>query len=896
METQRPNPDALLERIREEEARVRRGRLKVFFGACAGVGKTYAMLEAARRKKAEGVDVVAGWVETHGRAETAALLEDIEILPAHTPEYRGSALREFDLDAALVRRPTLLLLDELAHSNVPGSRHAKRFQDAQELLEAGIDVWTTLNVQHLGSLSDLVARITEVTIREIVPDRLLDDADEVELVDLPPDDLLERLREGKVYVPEEAGRALRGFFRKGNLIALRELALRRTADRVDEDVRDYRMAHAIERVWPVAERILICIRPNADSGRLVQAGRRLASRLHAEWIVANVESTSQPALSSAERQVLASVFKLAEELGAGTTVLRGESVSEALLAYARAHNISKIVVGKPARPRWRDRLFGSPVDAIVRGSGEIDVYVVSGAEESSFAPPPHQRQRTTPAAAHLWAVGVVAVCTLLCWGMLAYFDRSNLVMVYLLGVAFVATRFGRWPAVTATCLSVAAFDFFFTPPYLTFAVSDTQYFVTFAVMLVVALLISGLAVRAVEQAEAAHQRGRRTQLLYDTSRELSRVSAPDEIARAGARRVGEVLRGAAFVLLPGPDGRLLPALPDPGGLFADSREHAVAEWVFRHGRRAGLGTDTLSGAAALYCPLPGSDAPVGVLAVQPHESVLPLSPTHVDLLETLARLIAAPLERGRLMTAAQTARLEAETERLRSTLLSSVSHDFRTPLAAITGAASSLVSGSALNPGARLELAQTIHEEAGRLNRLVSNLLDLTRLESGAVRPAREWHSLEEIIGSATRRMERALEGRHLETLLPADLPLLRLDASLIEQVFVNLLDNAAKYTPRGSTIRLSAERRGDEVVVEVADNGPGLAPGDEQRVFEKFVRRSSHRGGFGLGLAICRAAVEAHGGRIWAENRHPAGVAICFTLPAADGPPGPPEDAPDEL
>ncbi|HEX5044345.1 MAG TPA: sensor histidine kinase KdpD [Candidatus Polarisedimenticolaceae bacterium] len=889
MASRRPDPDALLRRVRQEEGERSRGRLRIFFGASPGVGKTYAMLEAARREKGAGLDVVAGWVETHGRAETATLLEGMETLPPREVDYRGVRLREFDLDGALARRPSLLLLDELAHTNAPGSRHLKRWQDARELLEAGIDVWSTLNVQHLASMADLVTQVTEAPVREIVPDSVMDDADTVEFVDLPPDDLLERLREGKVYVPDVAQRAARNFFRKGNLIALRELALRRTAERVEVDVRDYHRAHEVERAWPVAERILVCIRPNPETARLVQAGRRLAGRLRADWVVAHVETRAQPALSPAERQTLASAFKLAEDLGAETTVLRGETVSEALLAYARAHSVSKIVVGKPARPRWRDRLFGSPVDAMVRAAAEIDVFVVSGAEEtpkqSVRRPRPRGRSSRT---GHLWAMAVTALCTAVCWLLGKEIDRSNLIMIYLLGVVFVATRHGRWPAVTSAVLGVAAFDFFFVPPHLTFAVSDTQYVVTFAVMLTVALLISGLAARAVEQAEAAHQRGRRTQLLYAASRELAELSDPAAIARAGARRVAEVMRGEAAVLLPDGTGGLRAPEGSEGAPFADRRERAVADWVFQHGRNAGRGTDTLSGAGALYLPLPGSERPVGVLAVRPEEAMLPLGPTRVELLETLARLIAAPLERGRLS-------MDAEAERLRNTLLSSVSHDLRTPLAAITGAASSLMGEPTLDPEVRLDLAQTIHEEAARLDRRVRNLLDMTRLDSGAVRPAKDWHSLEEVVGSALRRVARALEDRRVTTDLPADLPLLRVDASLLEQVLVNLLENAAKYTPPGSTVRVSAERFAEEVQVEVADDGPGLTPGDEQRVFEKFFREPRARGGgFGLGLAISRAIVEAHGGRIRAENLA-RGVAFRFTLPLELAPSGPGEEAVDE-
>jgi two-component system sensor histidine kinase KdpD len=811
-------------------------------------------------------------------------------------DYRGASLREFDLDAALQRRPALVLVDELAHTNTPGARHAKRWQDVQELLDAGIDVWTTLNVQHLESLNDLVARITEVTQRETVPDRVLEEANEVEFVDLSPDDLLERLREGKVYVPEAAQRAARSFFRKGNLTALRELALRRTADHVDAGVRDYRRAHAIEETWPVAERILVCIRPNPESGRLIRAARRLAGSLRAEWIVAYVESPAQRALSTEERQALAGAFKLAEQLGAESVVLSGRDVGEALLAHARERNASKIVVGKPARHGWRERLRGSPVGPIIRASGDIDVYAIAGEPDDTLPRQAPWRSPPTPRRAYAWAAGVVVLCTLLSRLMFPHFDRSNLIMVYLLGVAFVATRYGRWPSAVASALSVAAFDFFFVPPHLTFAVSDTQYVVTFGVMLVVGLLISTLAVRVKEQGEAARQRERRTQVLYAASREMASLRVPEEITGAAVRHVAEVFHGEAVVLLPDAGGRLTAtgprrAIPD------DAREPAVAEWTYRHGRPAGLGTDTLPAAAALYVPLPGAQGPLGVLGVRPHENLLPLSPENMDLLDTLARQVASPLERARLSAAAEQARVETERERMRSTLLSSVSHDLRTPLAAITGAASSLLEPRALDMEPRRELTQTIYEEARRLNRLVSNLLDMTRLESGSLRLNREWHSLEEIVGAALARVESLLGGRRVETALEADLPLVPLDPVLFEQLLVNLLENAAKYTPAATTIRIAARRSDDGVELAVADDGPGLTPGDEERVFAKFYRSSPARdGGFGLGLAICRAIAEAHGGRIRAENARPHGAVFQVTLPIEGEPPPLDVEVPDDV
>jgi two-component system sensor histidine kinase KdpD len=869
---------------------VKRGRLKVFFGAAPGVGKTYAMLEQARAKRAAGVDVVIGWVETHRRAETAALAEGFERLPPREVEHRGIRLLEFDIDAALARRPGLLLLDELAHTNAPGSRHPKRWQDARELLEAGIDVWTTLNVQHLESVNDLVERVTGVVVRETLPDHLLDDADEVEFVDLPPEDLLRRLAEGKVYLPDQAARAVKRFFRKGNLTALRELALRRTAEHVDADVQDYRLDHAIEATWPVAERVLVSIRPNPESGRLVRAARRLAARLRAEWIAVWVESPGQPPLSAAERSDLAAAFSLAEQLGAETATLSGPSVSEALLSFARQRNISKIVVGKPAHGRWRDRLRGSLVDAIVRASGDIDVFIVSGDRAEAA---PASRRVSGPLSArplhYVWSAVVVVLCTLVCAAMLGRFDRSNLVMVYLLGVAFVAARHGRGPSALAAVLSVAAFDFFFVPPHLTFAVSDSQYLITFAVMLAVSLVISTLAAQVRAQADAARQREQRTQVLYATSRDLAAARTVEEVAEAGSRHVSDVFGGPAAVFVPEPSGALRPRGGAPPG--DGSREGAVAQWAFDHGKPAGLGTDTLPGASAVYLPLRGTQAVLGVLGVRPDPALLPLRPDQADLLDSLTRQVASGLERARLADEAQQARVVVEAERLRSTLLSSVSHDLRTPLATITGAASSLLQDDSLGDGARRDLQEAIYEEAVRLNRLVGNLLDMTRLESGSVRLNRDWHSLEELVGSALARLEPGLRGRTARVRIPEDLPLVPVDGVLVEQVLVNLLENALKYADPAAPIDVAAGVEDGALVVEVADEGPGLPKGDEERVFEKFYRATSGQRGVGLGLPICRAIVTAHGGRIWAEGREPRGTRFRFTLPLGTTPPAARED-----
>jgi len=885
----RPDPDALLARVRDQQAREQRGKLKVFFGAAAGVGKTYAMLEAARAQQAAGVDVLIGWVETHGRTETEALLPGLERLPPRTIEYRGTALREFDLDAALARRPGLFLVDELAHTNAPGSRHTKRWQDVTELLEAGIDVYTTLNVQHLESLNDVVTRVTEVPTRETVPDSTLEEAAEVELVDLPPDDLIRRLKDGKVYVPEQAGEAVRRFFRKGNLIALRELALRTTAARVDAQMETYRREHAVPGTWPVAERILVCVSPSPLAARVVRAARRMATGLRAEWVVVNVETPASARLSNADRDRVVQTLRLAEQLGAETTTLTGHDVTTEVLAYASRRNVTRIVLGKPARPRWREALFGSVVNELVRRSGDIDVYVITGERSGPQLPATERPAPPTDWPGYGQALGIVAVCTVSAWLMFHHFAPANLIMVYLLGTVLAAWRLGRGPSILVSVLSVAAFDFFFVTPYLNFAVSDTQYFVTFAVMLAVAILISTLTTRVRAQAEASRQRERRTAALYSMTQELATQQGLDELLEATTRHVTEVFGGHVALFLPGPDGQLVRRDGELGPGPDDANELGVARWVHEHGQLAGHGSATLPGARALYLPLTAARGTVGVLGIVPPSDEALATPEQIHLLETFAAQTALAIERVALVDEAQQARLRSETERLRNSLLSAVSHDLRTPLATITGSASALVEQETeLDPAERRELAQAIQEEADRLNRLVQNLLEMTRLESGGVRVRKDWHPLEEIVGSALARMEKHLGRRRVDIHLPPDLPMVPLDPLLIEQVLINLLDNAVKYTPDDTPIEISAaaEERGVQVVV--ADRGPGFAPGEDARVFDKFYRGqdAGTRAGAGLGLAIARGIVEAHGGQITAEPRAGGGAVFRFTLPLDADPP----------
>jgi two-component system sensor histidine kinase KdpD len=648
-DSDRPDPDRLLARLAEERATDGRGHLKIFFGASAGVGKTYAMLEEARARRADGVDVVVGWVETHGRPETEALLEGLPILPPHPLDYHGKTLKEFDLDAALARRPALLLLDELAHTNVPGSRHEKRWQDAEELLGAGIDVYTTVNVQHLESVNDIVAQATGVVVRETVPDRIFEAAHEIELVDITPEDLLKRLREGKVYLGEAAERAIENFFSTGNLIALRELALRRAVERVDAQMRSYKSREGIEAVWPLKERILVCVSPSPSAPRVVRSARRMAAALGAEWIVVHVEKPGTLHERDEDRRQLADTLRLAERLGAEVVSLLGHSVSEELLAYARSRNVTKIVLGKPRRLWLRYRLLGSVVDELVRHSDDIDVYVIRGRDEEEGRPELSAGfRRRARWRRYLWSVPVVAVCTGVAALLAEWLAPVNLAMVYLLGVVFVAVRFGRGASIVASILSVLAFDFFFIAPHLTFVVHDTQYLLTFAAMLVVGILISTLAGRLRTQAEASRVRERQTASLYRLSREFSQAQGLEDVARIAEEGIAEILGAEVWIFVPGPSGELEPAPGVTSAFPIRSEEAGVARWVFDHGKPAGRGTTTLPAARALYVPLIASGRSIGVLGLFTSDAGEPLTPERAHLIETLAGQTALVLERARL--------------------------------------------------------------------------------------------------------------------------------------------------------------------------------------------------------------------------------------------------------
>jgi two-component system sensor histidine kinase KdpD len=788
-----PNPDALLEHFREETKASKRGKLKVFFGYAAGVGKTYCMLEAARAQAAAGTDVVLGYVEPHARPETEALTLGMQFLAPRIVEYKGVKLKEFDLDAALASKSAIVIVDELAHTNAPGSRHAKRWQDVEELLNAGINVYSTLNVQHIESLNDIVAQISGIQVRETISDNVFDHADSIELVDLPPEELLQRFQEGKVYVPAQAQQAMGKFFRLPNLIALRELALRRTADRVNAQGQAARGSEA--KVWATSERLLVCVGSSPTSARVIRIAKRMAAALRAPWIAANVDTGS--VISDASREKLTRNLNLAQQLGAETTTLAGQDVAEEIVKYAHARNVTKIVIGKTGQSRWRELLGKSVVNELLHRSGDVDVYVIRGKEEPAAGVPSGLSvgRGEIDYGKYAWAVVVTALCTLVAWLMYGLgLSPINQVMVYFLGVAYVAVRYGRGAGIVASVLGVLAFDFFFIDPRISFAVRDTQYIITFAVMLVISVLISTLADRIRRQAEASRQRERRTGVLYRFSRKLAGIAGTHQLVTAAEAQLSENFASEVAIFLPDESGKLKATLGGSASFAANEREIAVAQWVFEHGQLAGTGTDTLPDAQALYLPLGGSQGAVGVLALRPIELGRFNAPDQRQMLETLASQIALAIERDTLAEQAQKILVQAEAERLRSSLLSSVSHDLRTPLAVIAGASSSLLeSDSSLGESARRELLQTIMDESNRLAMLVDNLLHITRLESGSVAVNKQWYPVEEVIGSALERVKKQLADRKVTTHLPADLPLVKLDGVLIELVLVNLLENAVK-------------------------------------------------------------------------------------------------------
>lgn len=892
----RPDPDALLERVEAEEGRAARGRLEVFFGASPGVGKTYAMLTAARRLKADGADVVVGVVETHGRSETAALATGLETIPPRRIEHRGRTIGEFDLDAALARHPAVILVDELAHTNAPGSRHPKRWQDVQELLGAGIDVYTTVNVQHLERLNDVVGGITGIEVRETVPDRVFDDADEVVLVDLPPDDLLARLKAGKVYLPEQAERAAANFFRKGNLLALRELALRRTADRVDDEMRTYRRERVGGGVWKARDALLVAIGPSGGADKVVRAAARLAAESDAPWHAVYVETPALQQLPESRRRAILAVLKLAQDLGAQTATVTGTDAVAALVDYARTHNLGRVMIGRAAGPpSWRARIARGPAARIGDLAPDLDVIVVSRASAGDARARPDDRPATLRWRRYGIALAISAATAAGALAVFEYLDLANTVMLFLLAVVVTAATQGRGPAVLSAVVNVLAFDVLFVPPRLSFAVTDARYLVTFLVMLIVGLVVAQLTASLRYQARIAGYREERARSLFEMARELSGALVVEQVADIGARHVASAARAKVALLALRDDETLEPVELASGGPAVDA---GIARWTLDRAEAAGAGTDTLPSASALYLPLKAPMRVRGVLVVEPSSPRMLMIPEQRRLLETCAALIAIALERVHFVTVAQHTLVDVESERLRNSLLAALSHDLRTPLTALVGLSETLardLAGTARDGPSSTALA--IRDQARRTAQLVDNLLEMAKLEAGRVSLRKDWQSLQELAGSALQALAPALRDRSVEIAIGADVPLVHCDAVLVERVLVNLVENAVKYTPERSPIRIAARRAGDTVEVTVEDRGPGLPAGREEAIFDKFARGAPESGlpGVGLGLSICRAIVKAHGGTIRGENREGGGARFVFGLPAGDPPPLEPEIEADD-
>jgi two-component system sensor histidine kinase KdpD len=884
----RPNPDEVLARIKAEGKQKKRGKLKIFLGYAAGVGKTYTMLDAARQLRKE-LDLVVAYVETHGRAETQTLLEGLEIIPRKQVEYRGVSLTEMDLDAVLARRPQLALVDELAHTNAPDSRHPKRYQDVEELLEAGIDVYTTLNVQHIESLQSMVAQVSGVWVHETVPDTVIDNAAEIDLVDLPPEDLLKRLKEGKVYVPQQIARAAANFFREGNLIALRELSMRTAAQRVDEQMRAHMETRAARGPMAAAvERIMVCIRPGPQGNRLVHSAYRLASRLGAEWFAVYVETPDSTRLSPDQQDRLMNMLRLAEQLGANTATIQGRSVATAITEYASKNNITKILVGKPADNGWRGLLGRSVVGQIIRQSEPIDVYLVGDSRatplkrEKAAAKQPSYRWRR-----YLLGLALVALSTLLGLVMRHHVSPTSIIMIYLLSVVVSALYLGLGPSILVSVIGVITFDLFVIPPYLSFNVEHAEYAFTLIVLLLIGIVVSYLTSRVRRQSRVARRREFETATLYALSRNLAATIGLQATIRAIISSVKDTFGRDAVIFLPDVQnkGTLKPHTESPN-LVIDKNEVAAAVWSFEHQKTVGHGTDTLPNAKALYLPLNTARGAVGVMALWVSDATSQLTIEQTRLSEAFADLAAVAVERTQLAEEARNAQILEATERLQTALLNSISHDLRTPLVSIIGVLSSLQEeGMGLDDAARTNLIQVASEEADRLNHLITNLLDVSRIEAGAIRISKQPSDVQEMIGVALEQLNSRSGSRPIKIDMPAELPFVSVDFGLIVQALVNILDNALKYSPSDSPIEIRGRRVAQQVEIEVADRGIGIPPEDLQRVFDKFYRvhRPDNVTGTGLGLSISKGIVEAHGSRVVAENRPGGGTIIRLTLPVAE-------------
>lgn len=884
---QRPSPEALLEAAWREESRA--GKLKIFVGAAPGVGKTYEMLQSAHARIKAGADVVVGVVETHGRAETEALLAGLEVLPRKRLTYKEQALWELDLDALIARRPQIALVDELAHTNAPGSRHPKRYLDVEELLSQGIDVYTAVNIQHIESLNDVVAQITHVRVRETVPDNVFDRADAIELIDLTPDDLIQRLKEGKVYVPKQAERALEHYFSPGNLTALRELALRRTAERVDEQLLTHMQANAIAGPWAAGERILVCLSEDPRAAGLVRYTKRLADRLHAPWTAISIETRRSLQLNDEQRDRLADTMRLAEALGAEALTIPGvgRRIADDVIHFAHANNVTQIIIGKSTRAWWFELMRGSVVHDLVRRAGNISVNVIAGDEQGVTKAAVQTAARPEPFNPRPYLMALLFVAVGLAAAALIqpmFGGIENVDLVFLTAVVGVAARYGLGPSLLASVAASLCYNFFFLPPVYTFTITEPTNIAAFFFFMLIAVLVSNVAARVRSQADTAIGRVRTTESLYAFSRKLAGTATLDDVLWATAYQNALMLKVRVVLLLP-EEGVLTVKAGYPPEDQLDQADLAAANWAWDNDRPAGRGSDTLPGAKRLFLPMRTGRGAIGVIGIDDDRTGPLLTPDQRRLLDALVDQGALAIERVLLVEDMDRVKRTVESDRLRGALLTSISHDLKTPLASVLGAASTIRDLDAgLTNEEKRDLLATVIDESERLNRFIANLLDMTKLESGAIVPNTARHDLSEIVGSALRRASKILIHHKVSLELAADLPMLELDAVLFEQVLFNILDNAAKYAAPDTTISIRAMPDRGQIALQIMDEGNGIPLGELESVFDKFYRaqKGDHvRPGTGLGLAISRGFVEAMHGTITAANRADrSGAVLTIRLP----------------
>jgi two-component system sensor histidine kinase KdpD len=890
----RPSPKALLQLAAKEG----RGKLKVFLGMAPGVGKTYAMLSSGRAQKAEGTDVCVGVVETHGRSETAALLDGLEVMPRKPVEYRRRTLMEFDVEAAIARRPKLMLVDEFAHTNAPGSIHVKRYQDVEELLRNGIDVWTTMNIQHLESLQDVVHRITGIRVHETVPDKVLETADEIVVVDLPPEELIQRLKEGKVYLPENAKRAIDQFFKPSNLTALRELALRRTADRVDEQMLEQLRQQGIEGPWPTAERILVCVGSDELSETVVRTASRLATAQKAEWVALHLRPSEREISDRGTLRRTEKLLRLAERLGASIVRLNAADLTAEVLGYAKRNNFTQIVIGR-SNAGFLDRLRGRSLSRdLVRRARGLSILVVAPEEELpkpvDFAWPPIGAL----ASDGLAAFGAVAAAVMIGLGLERVSPLPNLSMIFLFAVLICAIRFGLWSAIGASLLSFLSYNFFFIDPRYSFTVAEPHELFSLIIFLAVAVATGTLAARLREQATATRERAEATQSLFDFSARLAAAAKLDDVIYLLTHQTATTIKGKSIILSPqGSDLAIAGSWPPEDDI--GTADWAAARWAFQKAEAAGRGTGTLPTARFQFRPMRVSARPIAVIGIDPGEAEEALPAASDAALQSIIEQAAVAMERTRLVDLAAQAENAAEGEKLRAALLSSISHDLRTPLASIVGSVTSLRTlGGKMSSADRTDLLLTIEEEANRLSRFVSNLLDMTRIEAGAIDVRREAIDVGEVIRTTAQRAAKLFGSRNVKVTIADTLPLVRADAALLDQVVFNLLENAYKYSGPQSVTRIDASADGGNIRLSVTDDGIGIPKEALEKVFDKFYRVKGHDGrpsGTGLGLSICAGLVNAMGGTIKAESPvdRGRGTRMTIILPAA--PPQKAREAKDE-